>query len=501
MPDVYVEISRRASYAPAPKLIHWAENNPVVAAYGTAHELEFSGRVPTLEWDVFLDPYLVKRVEIVLNEKEAFIQRQTEAREKASKTKVRDENATDSTEEGDGCAEESSPSQPTSYSSERLVLKYYDTEIRRRTALLVDRMLIAHGNVLQLIIEQTGYIKKYNFSRVKRTRKTLGGGIFARQWLAVYSEAMKLGLCADDLDFDDDSIGSETTESIGTHDDTLDDDKDIEDDHSESSKTDQVSRGNPIGPPKKIYMRRDTADEDVENEDDDMSDDGSMAESAASEPSPPKRSRASEYRDKRSRRRRVSSRTPKKRQNADDAVITSLNEAAVVPDKTVSESIQLLKQIMQCSAPFGLLLDMKSRHVSRRVWALVVDFLRDAGARVEGIGKPFRCVPSGMNILVISYLRHNFCSALKLPFLLKRSETYPSIVELVLTKSYSSTLLVMSKLVATRVWSKEVTESSSMLDHFCGTIQTSMTLWKLRISCYIDCNHALMANLLRRDIV
>ncbi len=70
MPDVYVEIARRASYAPAPKLIHWAENNPVVAAYGTAHEVEFSGKVPTLEWDVFLDPYLVRRVEIVLSEKE-----------------------------------------------------------------------------------------------------------------------------------------------------------------------------------------------------------------------------------------------------------------------------------------------------------------------------------------------------------------------------------------------------------------------------------------------
>lgn len=25
MPDVYVEISRRAAYAPAPRLIHWAE--------------------------------------------------------------------------------------------------------------------------------------------------------------------------------------------------------------------------------------------------------------------------------------------------------------------------------------------------------------------------------------------------------------------------------------------------------------------------------------------
>ena len=42
---------------------------------------------------------------------------------------------------------------------------------------------------------------------------------------------------------------------------------------------------------------------------------------------------------------------------------------------------------MQCSAPFGLLLDMKSRHVPRHVWAQVIDFLRDSGARVEGIGE------------------------------------------------------------------------------------------------------------------
>jgi len=76
MPDVYVEISRRASYAPAPKLIHWAENNPVVAAYGSAHEIEFSGSIPTLEWDVFVDPHLVWRLEIVLSEKESFLQRQ-----------------------------------------------------------------------------------------------------------------------------------------------------------------------------------------------------------------------------------------------------------------------------------------------------------------------------------------------------------------------------------------------------------------------------------------
>ena len=73
MPDLYVEISRRVVNTPAPKLIHWAENNPVVAAYGTAHEIEFSGRVPTLEWDVFLDPHLVQRVQVVLEAKDSWL--------------------------------------------------------------------------------------------------------------------------------------------------------------------------------------------------------------------------------------------------------------------------------------------------------------------------------------------------------------------------------------------------------------------------------------------
>lgn len=359
-------------------------SNPVVAAYGTAHEIEFSGRVPTLEWDIFLDPYLVKRVEIVLNEKEAFIERQKDVREKSSRAKHGNERATDSKESDDVDGVGSSPSQTTNYSSERLVLKYYDTEIRRRTALLVDRMLIAHGNVLQLVMEQTGYFKKYNFSRVKRTRKTLGGGIFARQWLAIYSEAMKLGLGAEDLDFDDDNtLDSETTESLGTQDDTFDDEGDILDDQSHSSKqVDHTELEKPVGPPTKIYMRRNTADD--ENEDD-MSDDGSTARSTVSEPSPTKLSRA--RRERGYRRNRKPTKSPKKRHDAVDAVITSLNQASVAPDKPITESIQLLTQIMQCSAPFGLLLDMKSRHVSRRVWALVVDFLRDAGARVEGVGE------------------------------------------------------------------------------------------------------------------
>ncbi len=73
MPDVYVEISRRVVDAPVRQLIHWAENNPVVAAFGAAHELEFSGKIPNIEWDVFLDPYLVQRIVVVIEAQDDYI--------------------------------------------------------------------------------------------------------------------------------------------------------------------------------------------------------------------------------------------------------------------------------------------------------------------------------------------------------------------------------------------------------------------------------------------
>jgi len=466
MPDVYVEISRRASYAPAPRLIHWAENNPVVAAYGTAHEIEFSGRVPTLEWDVFLDPYLVRRVEIVLSEKEAFLQRQKDARSKKkshavskSKQKMKHNNNADTNgttvveiegtkkEDEDGkevndknCPSSQSqsnnnaPPPPINAADERLVLLYYDKEIKRRTTILVERMLIAHGNIVQLVMEQTGYLKKYNFSRVKRTRKTLGGGIFARQWLAVYSEAMKLGMGYEEVgDYgeDDDDVdinmGDEVSDS-GT-DGSLDEHFDfykhaeVKDDndgdhhrhHRDAAVTPSAAHsrrdiigpdsksvtahsldaggvfrtpsrhergGREGGPPRKIVMMRSNG----ESDDGISFDDG---DGFNSEPSPQKsksdlhtttpRMSASSRRKRRGRR----TPTPPTLQRVVDA--TSLHKASVCPDKSISESISILKPIMQCSAPFGLVLDMKSRHVSRRVWALVIDFLRDSGARVEGI--------------------------------------------------------------------------------------------------------------------
>jgi len=55
------------------------------------------------------------------------------------------------------------------------------------------------------------------------------------------------------------------------------------------------------------------------------------------------------------------------------------------PDNSISESISLLQTITNIDKPIGLVLDVKSRHVSKRVWSLVVGKLVAAGARVEGI--------------------------------------------------------------------------------------------------------------------
>lgn len=171
MPDVYVEISRRVVNAPASRLIHWAENNPVVAAYASVHELEYGDSkhehaIPNMEWDVFLDPKLVQRVQIVLDERDKFLA---------------------SCKNGGGhCSE-------TKTDKSQQILSFYQRELDQRAKALVDKMLIAHGNLTQLFLEQTGYVKNYNYSRVKRTRRTLGGGIYARQWMAVFAEAMQLG--------------------------------------------------------------------------------------------------------------------------------------------------------------------------------------------------------------------------------------------------------------------------------------------------------------------
>ena len=155
-------------------------------------------------------------------------------------------------------------------------------------------MLIAHGKLTHLIFEIIGIAKTYNYSRVKRTRRTLGGGIYARQWMAVFAEALKLGL------YDDDETISNMTNSDG---------------------------------------------EDVIK-------------------------------------------------NVDSFMSTSLDALANAkcPDSSIAESVATIQSILRrrddsldAGYPVGLVLDIKSRYVSKRVWACVVDTLRAAGVRVVGL--------------------------------------------------------------------------------------------------------------------
>ena len=59
------------------------------------------------------------------------------------------------------------------------------------------------------------------------------------------------------------------------------------------------------------------------------------------------------------------------------------------PDTTIAESVSIVKSIVKGDHPFRLVLDVKSRHVPKQVWACVVDTLREDGVIVEGIASFF----------------------------------------------------------------------------------------------------------------
>lgn len=486
LPDVYVEISRRvgggyymgrflghSTEQDASKLIHWAENNPVVAAYGVVMDLqmrkelameeyqhtkslcqdepllvsekksaniieefyhhaqeqqqnettlenenqiprEVKVEIPNLEWDIFVDPQLVRRVEAVLNAKERYIQ--SKKKDKRNQTVVSDAATMDQSEsdacpccnDQDNTAENTEAvalladqdqkvdtsftnlcaantnscvdcfqsgrndiqhddvdadgyedlDRPTTsidddddddiVTSDDLVLQYLEHELKRRTQLLTDRLLIAHGNVLQLILEQAGVLKDWNYSRVQRTRRTLGGGMYARQWMAVFAESLQLGMKAHLLDPTQtahcrcrmESPGAATCSSADDEDFSNfydDDDDDIPGEDAalfpllETEHEDDTDR---------IYPT-----DHVDNNKNDFDADP----------------------------------------GEDDGHFHCTCSPKCFLDTTMAESLALIERITQTKQPIGILLDLKSRHVPKRVLSLIVQSLQAAGIRVVGL--------------------------------------------------------------------------------------------------------------------
>jgi hypothetical protein len=198
---------------------------------------------------------------------------------------------------------------------------------------MVDKMLIAHGNLTQLIWEQTGYAKKYNFSRVKRTRCSLGGGIYAQQWLAVYAESLRLGM------------------AMG---------------HSSDSVTEQ---------PKQV-----TVSSEVRLS---LSEICNEMNKGSSVPPPPSCTSLVGINCLTNQSKKDARSTTKHGSSA----YTSLHAlgSSKCPNTTMAQSVDILRKICGCSEPIGLVFDLKSRHVSPQIWALVVEAMRKAGIRIEGI--------------------------------------------------------------------------------------------------------------------
>lgn len=370
MPDVYIEISRRVVHAPAPKLIHWAENNPVVAAFGTAHEMDNTNTIPNLEWDVFLDPHMVRRVEVVLEEQEKFLRSCCASDDKAlqelSGKELRKKTLKSASSLG-------------LTTSQQSILAFYEDELRRRIEHLVDHMLIAHGSLTQLVLEQTGYLKKYNFSRVKRARRTLGGGMFARQWLAVYAEALKLGKCLDGTSGIKEKAASRKGEALlysasgitRTNSDSSEEDEDasfrcqclqcVTDAKFHRQQSDLTSTCRHRRGLVASELRASQSFSDLTTE---TSSTDSLSQSAPVSPV----SRSNQVSPLRSR-----------------AGTTDVVSSSKALHTSIAESISVIKFITGCDDPLGIVFDIKSRHTSKPVWGLIVDYLRDAGARVEGI--------------------------------------------------------------------------------------------------------------------
>jgi hypothetical protein len=372
MPDVYVEVAKRI-FAPTPKLIHWAENNPVVAAYGALHEREAHGRTVTLEWDVFLDPYLVDRVVHAMEQLDAFHAEHYVGEN--SDNENENDNDSDTEDEQDS-------SSHMMNDDTKKKQKALEKKLQSAAMLLVEKMLIAHGSSLQLMMEQIGYAKRFNFSRIKRQRRTLGGGMYARQWLAVYAQAVKMA-------HDNSDVGSEVeveaadvntpTSASGSSRgngrmDMLHEEIDVDEREKKTGNNMNNNKQLPVAT-KVVTVAPSYASTSSDSDSD-------LSTASASDSSQSDGAVAA------ARRRTTTGTTPRagaraQAQASPLSLIINTRLGYYTPGTNMVESIDIIQTIL--GAPVSLVLDLKSRHVPKEVWALVVDSLRDCGARVEGV--------------------------------------------------------------------------------------------------------------------
>jgi hypothetical protein len=136
-------------------LMKWAQHNPVVAAYGVLQGYPYRpspqataltnsrarSKVPNttpIEWDVFLDPYLVLEIE-----KEIQTQKQP--------------------------------------------------QLDKLLTSLITRMLLSHGSVSQLMAEALGVAPKFNFSKLAAQARTATSAFFLTTWLHLFLSALRHG--------------------------------------------------------------------------------------------------------------------------------------------------------------------------------------------------------------------------------------------------------------------------------------------------------------------
>jgi hypothetical protein len=374
---------QQADKRPDPlKVMKWAENNPVIAAYGITHSkipepqearmehpfvssgkdlvMEFAKtkrsalsqilatsqgkqkfkrkkyKFTPLEWDVFLDPVIVKQVDLA-------IQKMLDLMNVSSRV----------------------------VSEEEVVAANVD--IDRQVSRLMNRMMLAHGSTTQLLVEAVGVASRYNFSRVvktsKQSKKRVGenrvgsrlrnslqfstvnsslqentknsaakidvktSSIFVSQWMRVFAAALKLGTASkSEIEF---LIARQKIKKNR-----------LKKTRSLQHRTSQFLRG----------TLSNTA----------FLDDESIGDSSLGD---------TEHDDEY---------LPFCGLFSCLGVQESSNGQVDHDDFTIAESAEMIIKIL--GEKLRLVLDMKSRHVPARVWGRLIDSLRSRGLIVEGIG-------------------------------------------------------------------------------------------------------------------